>query len=189
MPRLDTTFESDFQYMATLHKSKPDQLIYVKGSTAYPQTVRSEAHRGTPWYLWTALRWSGQQRQWQSRGYAYWPLPKASTLTSTHWIILILIRVWFSSAARMIDPPRPEAIAPYACQSAGIQVKMITGDHKQRQIARMMELNQTDEVLAFTGQELSRMNSQELACCRSGCGFCPVAPEQNCAWSKPCTQR
>jgi len=34
MPRLDTIpFESDFQYMATLHKSKPDQLIYVKGST------------------------------------------------------------------------------------------------------------------------------------------------------------
>jgi len=25
------SFESDFQYMATLHKSKPDQLIYVKG--------------------------------------------------------------------------------------------------------------------------------------------------------------
>jgi len=30
----------------------------------------------------------------------------------------------------MIDPPRPEAIAAVrACQSAGIQVKMITGDH------------------------------------------------------------
>ena len=30
----------------------------------------------------------------------------------------------------MIDPPRPEAIAAVrACQRAGIQVKMITGDH------------------------------------------------------------
>lgn len=30
----------------------------------------------------------------------------------------------------MIDPPRPEAIAAvHACQTAGIRVKMITGDH------------------------------------------------------------
>jgi Ca2+-transporting ATPase len=34
MPRLDTIpFESEFQYMATLHESKPDMLIYVKVST------------------------------------------------------------------------------------------------------------------------------------------------------------
>ena len=31
----------------------------------------------------------------------------------------------------MIDPPRPEAVAAIAeCQSAGVLVKMITGDHK-----------------------------------------------------------
>jgi len=80
----------------------------------------------------------------------------------------------------MIDPPRPEAIAVVCLSVSGIQVKMITGDHALTAgaIARMMELNQTDEVLAFTGQELSRMNSQELACCRSRCGFCRVAPEQ-----------
>jgi len=42
----------------------------------------------------------------------------------------------------------------HACLSVGIQVKMITGDHALTAgaIARMMELNQTDEVLAFTGQ-------------------------------------
>jgi len=66
MPRLDTIpFESDFQYMATLHKK--DQLIYVKGST---EPSSNGALRGSiqrdAWYLWTALRWSGQM-QWQSR--------------------------------------------------------------------------------------------------------------------------
>jgi P-type E1-E2 ATPase len=31
-----------------------------------------------------------------------------------------------------MDPPRPEAIdAIHACQTAGIRVKMITGDHPQ----------------------------------------------------------
>jgi len=76
MPRLDTIpFESDFQYMATLH-SKPDQLIYVKGSTGYPQTVRSEAqYRGTPGTFGPHSGGAGQM-QWQSRVTRV-PLPKS----------------------------------------------------------------------------------------------------------------
>jgi len=50
----------------------------------------------------------------------------------------------------MIDPPRPEAIAAVrACQSAGIQVKMITGDHALTAAIAGWGLNQTDEVLAL----------------------------------------
>jgi Ca2+-transporting ATPase len=43
-------------------------------------------------------------------------------------------------------------------QSAGIQVKMITGDHAvtARAIASSMGLQQRGEVLAFTGQELAQ---------------------------------
>ncbi|MCV6071785.1 HAD family hydrolase, partial [Escherichia coli] len=38
----------------------------------------------------------------------------------------------FLGIAGMMDPPRPEAIdAIHACQTAGIRVKMITGDHPQ----------------------------------------------------------
>jgi Ca2+-transporting ATPase len=40
----------------------------------------------------------------------------------------------------MIDPPRPEAIAAvHACQRAGVQVKMISGDHapSSRQILEL----------------------------------------------------
>jgi len=39
----------------------------------------------------------------------------------------------------MIDPPRPEAIAAVHAQSAGIQVKMITGALTAGAIARMMD--------------------------------------------------
>jgi Ca2+-transporting ATPase len=82
----------------------------------------------------------------------------------------------------MIDPPRQEAIrAVQACQSAGIQVKMITGDHAvtARAIASSMGLQQRGEVLAFTGQELAQMSERELAnAVEDGVVFARVAPEQ-----------
>jgi Ca2+-transporting ATPase len=82
----------------------------------------------------------------------------------------------------MIDPPRPEAIqAIQACRSAGIQVKMITGDHAKTAaaIAHQMGLNQTQEAPVFTGQELAQMNQQELAnAVEQSCVFARVAPEQ-----------
>jgi Ca2+-transporting ATPase len=82
----------------------------------------------------------------------------------------------------MIDPPRTEAIkAVQACQEAGIQVKMITGDHAvtARAIASRMGLNRHGEVLAFTGQELTQMDKQELATAvEDGVVFARVAPEQ-----------
>ena len=82
----------------------------------------------------------------------------------------------------MIDPPRKEAIkAVEACQEAGIQVKMITGDHAvtAAAIASQMGFNQNGEVLAFTGRELAQMDKQELATAiEDGVVFARVAPEQ-----------
>jgi Ca2+-transporting ATPase len=82
----------------------------------------------------------------------------------------------------MIDPPRTEAIkAVQACQEAGIQVKMITGDHAGygKSDRFSMGLNRHGEVLAFTGQELTQMDKQELATAvEDGVVFARVAPEQ-----------
>ncbi|WP_149785833.1 HAD-IC family P-type ATPase, partial [Legionella israelensis] len=64
----------------------------------------------------------------------------------------------------MIDPPREESIAAVAqCLSAGIQVKMITGDHAATAgaIGRQVGLNHPDKIL--TGLELDKMNDAELA--------------------------
>jgi len=64
----------------------------------------------------------------------------------------------------LIDPPRPEVIAAIAeCRSAGIRVKMITGDHvgTASAIARQIGLQNPESVL--TGAELERMDNAELA--------------------------
>ncbi|ARC89365.1 cation-transporting P-type ATPase [Rhodovulum sp. MB263] len=69
----------------------------------------------------------------------------------------------------LIDPPRPEAIAAVAdCHSAGIRVKMITGDHgaTARAIAAEIGLKNTDRVL--TGADVEAMDDAELAAAATG---------------------
>ena len=82
----------------------------------------------------------------------------------------------------MIDPPRPAALAAvHACQAAGIQVKMITGDHIKTAtaIARRMGFRKDRKVIAYTGAELAQMNPADLAnAVAEGVVFARVAPEQ-----------
>jgi magnesium-transporting ATPase (P-type) len=82
----------------------------------------------------------------------------------------------------MIDPPRPEAIAAvHACQSAGIQVKMITGDHiaTARAIAKPMGIQTNGDVIAFGGQQLTPMNQSAMEnAAIEGSVFARVAPAQ-----------
>jgi calcium-translocating P-type ATPase len=64
----------------------------------------------------------------------------------------------------LIDPPRPEAVQAVAeCRSAGIRVKMITGDHAGTAlaIARQIGLDNPDRVL--TGTDLDRLDDAQLA--------------------------
>lgn len=64
----------------------------------------------------------------------------------------------------LIDPPRAEAIAAVAeCATAGIRVKMITGDHgtTAAAIGRQIGLLRPDRVL--TGADLQRMSDADLS--------------------------
>ena len=79
----------------------------------------------------------------------------------------------------LIDPPRPEAIRAVAdCRSAGIDVKMITGDHATtaRAIAAQIGLARTDRVL--TGVEIDRLDDEALIGRAAGCDvFARTSPE------------
>ena len=67
----------------------------------------------------------------------------------------------FLGLAGLMDPPRPEAAEAIArCGQAGVQVKMITGDHKLTAEAIGRELGLTGEVV--TGAELDAMDEATL---------------------------
>ena len=77
----------------------------------------------------------------------------------------------------LIDPPRPEARDAIAlCKQAGIQVKMITGDHALTAAAIARELGLHGAVL--TGAELDRIDVAELSRhIEDAAVFARVAPE------------
>ncbi len=63
----------------------------------------------------------------------------------------------------IIDPPREEAIAAVAdCQRAGIQVKMITGDHVETARAIGAQLGIGVERPALTGAEIEVLDDAAL---------------------------
>ena len=86
----------------------------------------------------------------------------------------------FAGFMGMIDPPRPEAKeAIKKCHAAGINVKMITGDHAETALAIAMELgiaSNKDEII--TGLEIERLSDEDLAARIGNLQvFARVAPE------------
>jgi Ca2+-transporting ATPase len=77
----------------------------------------------------------------------------------------------------IVDPPRPEAkVAIAECKSAGIQVRMITGDHAVTAAAIGHELGITGRAIA--GAEFAAMSDEELLKQLSEIGvIARVAPE------------
>jgi len=146
----------------TLHKSKPDQLIYVKGSTE--AILKRCAQRLNTEGLGPLDRTQVEQRCNGRAGLRVLAFAKKPVATSTHWIILILIRVWFPRAARDDRSAASGSDQGCACLSAGIQVKMITGDHALTAgaIARMM-VNQTDEVRPSLGGSAEQSGTPQAA--------------------------
>ncbi|MEB3309518.1 MAG: cation-transporting P-type ATPase [Snowella sp.] len=196
MPRIDVIpFESEFQYMATLHKTVSDsgkstegtdsKTIYVKGSI---EAILQRCHQGLQadgeLQSLDSEQVHQQANEMASEGlrvlaFAQKTAPACQEALDHEDIEQGLI---FLGLQGMIDPPRPEAIrAVQACQSAGIQVKMITGDHAvtAKAIAQRMGLVKGGQVLAFTGKQLSEMNQPELiTAVEAGSVFARVAPEQ-----------
>ena len=188
-PRIDTIpFESEWQYMATLNGKKQNasnrNVIYIKGSTeALLKRANKILDSKNNVQNLDKSKIEHVANEMAKRGLRVLAFAKkevAADLTDIDHKD-IESDIIFLGLQGMIDPPRPEAIeAIKNCKSAGIKVKMITGDHPATAtaIASQMELSE-DNTNVITGQQLQKMDIQELSTAVENTNvFARVAPEE-----------
>jgi cation-transporting P-type ATPase F len=187
--RLDAIpFESEHQFMATLHRGTEGCIIYKKGAVERllgccstqlardgceapfdREKIRAAAEamaaKGLRVLAFAQRNAGADQRE---LGHEH----VARDLT-------------FLGLEGMLDPPRPEAIAAVRrCQNAGIAVKMITGDHvlTAKAITRAIGLRDpagAGAPMAVTGRELEQTTDDDLpSVAERTVVFARVTPEQ-----------
>ncbi|HKD73910.1 MAG TPA: HAD-IC family P-type ATPase, partial [Ktedonobacterales bacterium] len=174
-PRIaEVPFDSDYKFMATFHrmedeankpvvrcfvKGAPDVLIarggayWLPGGQMLPVT---DANRPLAIAENDRMAQAGERvmvvarRDFDSQTFD----PQGDLLSLVNDLTLLAM-------VGIVDPPRPEARAAIAtCKSAGIQVRMITGDHAVTAAAIGRELGIVGE--ALTGAQFAAMSDEQL---------------------------
>lgn len=193
--RLDAIpFESEHQYMATLHRGTgpEDRVVYLKGAVEVIlqrcEGIWSADGEGLPLDHDAVLR---RVEELAGKGLRVLAFARKTPPTHTNELDHADVRqgLAFLGLQAMIDPPRAEAIESVAlCKQAGITVKMITGDHAvtAQAIAREIGIIDTDRAAdqrpkstALTGKQLQNLSETELVEAANRCHvFARVSPEQ-----------
>ncbi len=191
-PRLDSIpFESQYQYMATLHGNGSDRppVAYLKGS------IERLLPRCDSVYLGNGRQASFNQdaiyhqaEQMAAKGLRVLAFARRDCPVGTTTIDHddVSHHLTFLGLQGMIDPPRAETIESVrACQMAGIHVKMITGDHAGTATAIGQKIgldnggNTTDQPLALTSKDIEALPEEELISAADRVSvFARVTPEQ-----------
>lgn len=152
-------FDSDNRYMAKLVEDQAQQrLLFLKGA---PDKVFAMAKTADPAFdeaYWTAhvRRLSEQGKRVVAVGYRQETAAEITDQTFEQGIQLL-------GLAGIIDPPRDEVIASLKeMNQAGVQVKMITGDHPLTAKAIGETLGLAPEIKTVTGAELDGMTEAEF---------------------------
>jgi Ca2+-transporting ATPase len=189
-PRLDAIpFESEHQYMATLHSYEDKFILYVKGA-AESILTRCDFAKNENGDLVPLMRDKCEIEIARMAGKGLRVLAFAcleieglsNCLEHEH----VAGGLTFLGLQGMLDPPRPEAVAAVlACQAAGIHVKMITGDHLitavaiGKEIGLLGETDSSGQLIALTGRNIQALSDEELATAvRRTAIFARVLPEQ-----------
>ncbi len=169
LPRTDEIpFESQHKFMATLHHDHDGVgYIFVKGAPErllemcfWEQDAREEL-RPIDCDCWLA-----RIDEMAARGQRVLAVASKSAEEGQQQLAFpdVETGLAFVGLIGLIDPPRPEAVdAIRQCATAGMSVKMITGDHAATAtaIARELGLQRPDSML--TGRELDAIGDEELA--------------------------
>ena len=180
-PRRDELpFDASRQFMATIHAGEDAAIVYVKGALERllprcsdcldsqgrkapldPASIEAAAH---------ACAAQGMRVLLLAKRVA--PVSQSLTLEAIDGLTLL-------GLVGMIDPPRKAAIAAIRnCHSAGIRVKMITGDHAITALAIARQIG-LSAGRALTGSELAGLDDAALAeAVHATEVFARVEPEQ-----------
>lgn len=166
-PRLqEIPFDSDRKLMSTFHtidgktimyiKGAPDELLRRCASIELNGTVQSLSEEKRKEILATNQQFA--ESALRVIGAAYREMDKVDTSFESENDLT------FIGLVGMIDPPREEAKdAISVCKKAGIQVKMITGDHKITATAIGRQLGiVSEDAVAVEGREISEMTDEQL---------------------------
>ncbi|MDH5633711.1 MAG: cation-transporting P-type ATPase [Gammaproteobacteria bacterium] len=160
-------FDSKHRYMATLnHNHEKQAFIFIKGAPEQIVSMCREQRDGEGNAEPLNVQyWEQQANAIASRGRRV--LAFATKVVKPEHTVLEIVDLQdglvFVGLAGLIDPPRQEAIESIAsCYRAGIDVKMITGDHAATAsaIGKQLGLRNSDRVV--TGQELDKLDDQQL---------------------------
>lgn len=167
LPRIDAIpFESEYQLMATLHTNYAGKnVIYVKGA---PERIYAMCDLGE------------QTSQSLHHPHEYWEVKAKEAASSGLRMLAVAMKVVESTQTQVtfadlktgfsllalvgiIDPPRDEAVTSVAtCHTAGINVKMITGDHIDTAKAIGASLGIGLHKHALTGAEIDILDDAHL---------------------------
>lgn len=183
-PRTDAIpFESQHRFMATLHHDHAGHgFIYLKGA---PERVLEMCHqqrmRGEDIPL-DREYWDEGMHTCASRGQRLLAIAFKTATSDQRGLNFSDVEngLTLLGVVGIIDPPRSEAIqAVKTCQSAGIRVKMITGDHAITARAIGAQMGIGDGLTVVNGSELDGLSEEEIkqAVQRSDI-FARVSPEQ-----------
>ena len=164
LPRVDEIpFESEHRFMATLHHDHAGHArVYLKGA---PERVLELCQTQADGRPLQREHWERQLEAAARDGQRVLALAACEMPPGTTALSMDDIGERFTllGLAGMIDPPRPEAIEAVArCRTAGIRVKMITGDHTVTAAAIGAQLGlQHTEPLA--GHQVEGLDDGQLA--------------------------
>ncbi|HSJ37281.1 MAG TPA: HAD-IC family P-type ATPase, partial [Planococcus sp. (in: firmicutes)] len=149
-------FDSTYKYMASLVEEKNKRWIFVKGAPEKLLEMIPAEERG----LWEQ-EIAGHARRGERLLAAAVKQVAAEVQSIDHDDLVEGFE--FLGLAGIIDPPREEVIDSIAlCKKAGIQVKMITGDHKETAVAIGAKLGIGHGGKVLEGFELDAMDTQQL---------------------------
>lgn len=167
LPRTDVIpFESEHRFMATLHHDHAGHsLIYVKGAPEEVLAMCSHQRSLGEDRLIELDFWHARIREASATGQRILAMAGRVAQAKQQTLEFSDVEADFTllGLVGIIDPPREEAIVAIdQCHTAGIRVKMITGDHRITACAIGAKLGIGDGQHAVTGVELDNLNDAQL---------------------------